>query len=159
VCQTPAKAPDTLLALLTEVRQLRQDIEAVTLASQRVQIALYSLQMQDAAVARATRRADDARNKCAATTADRDHSTGEIQRLETVLASGTLPADQVMEIRSDQAQVKSQVELQTEAVQTCQAAEADAASQLRNDQAKLADLHDRIERLDKTLEKFGVAEK
>lgn len=42
--QTPEKAPDTLQALLVEVRQLRQDIEAMTAASQRVQIALYGLQ-------------------------------------------------------------------------------------------------------------------
>jgi hypothetical protein len=63
LCQTPAKEVDTLQSLLVEVRQLRQDIESMTVASQRVQIALYGLQIQDAAVARAAQRLDDARNK------------------------------------------------------------------------------------------------
>ncbi len=40
-----------------------------------------------------------------------------------------------------------------------QAAEADASSQLRNDQAKLVELQDRIERLDKSLEKLSAAGK
>ena len=64
LCQTPAKESDTLQSLLMEVHQLRQDIEAMTVASQRVQIALYTLQMQDAAVARTTQRLDEARNRC-----------------------------------------------------------------------------------------------
>jgi chromosome segregation ATPase len=58
--QTPAKEPDALQSLLTEVQQLRKDIEAMTVASQRVQIALYSLQMQDGAVGRAEKRLDEA---------------------------------------------------------------------------------------------------
>ena len=65
LCQTPEK-PDVLQSLLTEVHQLRQDIEAMTVASQRVQIALYALQMQDAVVARATLRFDSIHDKCAA---------------------------------------------------------------------------------------------
>ena len=49
LCQTPAKEPDALQALLTEVHHLRQDIEAVTVASQAAYAdrTSYSLQMQD----------------------------------------------------------------------------------------------------------------
>jgi len=90
LCQTPAKEPDTLHALLLEVHQLRQDIEAMTVASQRVQIALHGLQMQDAAMARAVQWLDDARNKCSGVEMDREHRASEIQRLESSVASGTL---------------------------------------------------------------------
>jgi len=55
--------------------------------------------------------------------------------------------------------MKSQIEGQTAEVQTLQAAEAEASSQLRSEQAKLGDVQDRIERLDKTLEKLGAGGK
>ena len=44
----------TLRALLEEVRLLRQDLHTTTVTAQRLQIALYRLQLQDAAVARAS---------------------------------------------------------------------------------------------------------
>ena len=157
--QTPAKEPDTLQALLAEVHQLRQDIEAMTVASQRVQIALYSLQMQDAAVARAAKRLDDARSKCSEVSANREHTASEIQRMESALASGTLGPAETRELQSRLTQIKSQAEAQSAEGQTCQTAEAEASSQLRDDQAKLIELQDRIERLDKTLQRLGVAEK
>jgi chromosome segregation ATPase len=155
LCQTPAKEPDTLQALLVEVHQLRQDIEAMTVASQRVQIALYALQMQDAAVARAAQRLDDARNRRSGAEVNRDHTASAIQGLESKLSSGTLGEG----LKEELSQMKSQIEPQTAELQTLQAAEAEASSQLRNEQAKLADVQDRIERLDKTLEKLGAAGK
>ncbi len=88
--QTPAKDADPVQALLVEVRQLRQDIEAMTVASQRVQIALYALQLQDAAVARSAQRLDNAKNKCAGVEEHRSHAESEVQRFENALALGKL---------------------------------------------------------------------
>lgn len=53
----------TLRALLEEVRLLRQDLKSTTVATQRVQIALYQLQLQDAAVGRAASRVEAAHSK------------------------------------------------------------------------------------------------
>ncbi len=53
----------TLRSLLEEVRLLRQDLHTTTVAAQRVQIALYRLQLQDAAVARAARLVEEAHSK------------------------------------------------------------------------------------------------
>ena len=54
-------SPDTqaLQALVTEIRQLRQDMQATTIVTQRVQIVLYRLQTQTALVTRASSRLDD----------------------------------------------------------------------------------------------------
>ncbi|MEP6716027.1 MAG: hypothetical protein ABJC09_10670 [Terriglobia bacterium] len=60
LCRTPPKEGAALPTLVLEMRQLRQAIEARTLVSQRVQIALYTLQMQDAAVARDAHAVDSA---------------------------------------------------------------------------------------------------
>src|SRR5580658_4540938 len=156
LCQAPAKEPDTLQALLVEVHQLRQEIEAMTVASQRVRIALYALQMQDAAVARATQRMDDARNECSGQEVNRQHLASEVQRMENSLAAGTAPEGEAKIVQSRLSELKTALDGQTAELQSCQAAEAEAASQLRKDQATLGDLQDRIDRLDKGLEKLGA---
>ena len=50
----------TLQALLSEVRQLRQELRTTTIAAQRSQILIYRLQGQEASVARASQRLDEA---------------------------------------------------------------------------------------------------
>jgi chromosome segregation ATPase len=154
-CQTPAKEPDTLQALLAEVHQLRLDIEGMTVASQRVQIALYALQMQDATVARSAQRLDNARSRCLGPNEGRQHTAAEIQRLETGLASGATPQNQAEVMKQRLNELKSELDAQTAEVQSCQAGEAEASTQLRDDQSKLLELQDRIARLDKALEQSG----
>lgn len=155
LCQTAVKELDMTQSLLAEVHQLRLDIEAMTVASQRVQIALYSLQMQDAAVARAAQRADSARNKCQGNEGARQHLTSEITRLESSQATGTATKSETEATKSRLADLKNELDGQTVALQTCQAAEAEAASQLRNEQAALVDLQGRISQLDKSLERLS----
>jgi hypothetical protein len=57
------QSPDAVLTqtLINEIRGLRQEIEATTVTSQRVQIALYRLQSQTALADGAQRRLDAAR--------------------------------------------------------------------------------------------------
>lgn len=153
LCQTPTKEADTVQSLLVEVRQLRQAIEAMTVASQRVQIALYALQTQDMAVARTTQRLDNARNKCSAVEQDRQHMAAEILRMETTLASGERLEGDAASFKSRLPDLKRALDARTAETQACQAAEAEVSNQLRNDQAKLFEVQDRIERLDKSLEK------
>ena len=156
LCQTPpVKERDALQALLDEVHQLRLTMEGMTGAAQRVQIALYGLQMQDSAVARATQRLDSARNKCLGLDGNRQHMAAEVQRMESGLSSSTITEREAKEFKERLPGLKRSLEEQTAEAQTCQAAEAEASSQLRNDQAKLLDLQDRITRLDKALEQLG----
>jgi chromosome segregation ATPase len=157
VCQTPPKEADALQALLVEVHQLRNDIETMTIASQRVQIALQALQMQDAAVARSAQRLDAVRSKCAAMDANRQHTAADVQRMEAGLASASESEAKV--VREQVGGMKSTLEWLTAEAQTCQAGEAEASNQLRNDQAALGELRGRIERLDNTLAKLGSGDK
>ena len=158
-CQTPTKEADTLQSLLAEVHQLRQAIEAMTVTSQRVQIALHALQMQDAAVTRSTQRLDEIQKRCSASEAEQQRVAGVMQRLETQLSSGTASERETKEIRAALPDLKNTSDARMMEIQACQASEAEAAGQLRNDRAKLADLQDRIERLDKSLEKQSSAGK
>jgi septation ring formation regulator EzrA len=124
-----------------------------------MQIALYTLQMQDAAVARATQRLDDIRNRCKGPEERKQHMAAEVQRIESSLSAENVPATEVKSFQAREAQLKSEIDAVAAEASACQATEAEASSQLRNEQAKLADAQDRIDRLDKTLEKFSIAGK
>jgi len=155
-CQTPAKEPETTQALLSEVHQLRLAIESMTGASQRVQIALYSLQMQDATVARAIQRLDGVRSRCSALENDRAHLAADIKSMENSAASGGESdpiARAVTEVLPGR---KRALEEKSAELQSCQTTEAELSGQLRNEQAKLNELQDRITRLDAALAKLGT---
>ena len=160
-CQTPPKDPDALQALLVEVRQLRQDIEAMTVASQRVQIALYGLQMQDGAVARAAQRLDATRNRRAQAEETRNHMAAELQMAEarSEVRTGQETPTELKARELGMTQLKGELEKLTAEVQSREAAEAEATTQFRTEQAKMSELQERIERLDKVLEKMTGAGK
>ena len=151
--QTPGTEHDALLSLLAEVRQLRIAIQSMTVASQRVQIALVQLQIEQASVDHATQRLDSAHNRCAGETSSQQHFAGEVARLQGTLDSGTLPETQAKEIQSRLGDMKSQLDAQTAVVQSCQAAEAEASGQLEDEKKKLNALQERIELLDSALRK------
>src|SRR5438105_2224447 len=132
--QAPAKDPDTLQALLVEVRQLRQNIEAMTVASQRVQIALYGLQMQDAAVARTAQRLDDARKRLEQSADARDHAAAELARAEELVSKGAVAEPELKHFQMMLPQVKKELETRTAEVQSRQVVESEAASQFRIEQ-------------------------
>src|SRR5664279_3859484 len=85
---TPAGAqnasPDTqaLQALVTEIRQLRQDLQSTTIVTQRVQIVLYRLQTQTALATHASSRLDDARASLGNAQSETKRVTGFIPLME-----------------------------------------------------------------------------
>jgi len=143
---------DPMQALLAEVHHLRQAIESMTVASQRVQIAVAALQLQDGIVARSATRLDDAQKRCRQAETERQRMTQNIQRMETTLATATVPDSERQRFRALQGETKAELDARTADVQACQVTESEAAGQLRNDRAKLAELQEHIERLDKMLE-------
>jgi chromosome segregation ATPase len=153
-CQAPTKEADTTKALLAEVHQLRLAIEGMTGASQRVQIALYALQIEDAAVARAEQRVDAERNKCASIEVNRQHTAQAVQQLENAAASagaGVEPPPAKV-FKQQLAEMKANLEMINSEGEGCRAAEAEASNRLQSERSKLLELQDRIGRLDKALE-------
>ncbi len=140
-------------ALLAEVHQLRLAIESMTGASQRVQIALYSLQLQDGATARAAQRLAEIHDKCSAKEADRAHVAADAQRAESATTSVDRQTQEAMDVV---AHFQRELEVRTAELQSCQAAEAEASNLFRNEQGKLTELQDRITRLDAALAKLGA---
>jgi chromosome segregation ATPase len=151
--QTSPSDSQTLQALLLEVRQLRQDLQTTTIAGQRAQILVYRLQGQEAAVARASQRLDEAREKLARIQDERKHVVADVKRLEDSNGDAANPATQRKEIEEGVLpQLKTRLESLESQEQQLQGREIDADQQLRAEEVRLTDLRDQLDRLDKTLE-------
>ena len=142
----------TLQALLSEVRQLRQDLQTTTIAGQRAQILIYRLQGQEAAVARASQRLDEARDKLARIQDERKHVAADVKQQEDFTSNLENPATQRKELEGVVARSKARLESLENQEQQLQAREIDAEQQLRAEEVRLSDLRDQLERLDKALE-------
>ena len=152
--QTASPETQALQALVAEIRLLRQDLGATTIATQRVQIVLYRLQMQTTLVTRAASRLDDARSSLGNVQADKKNTTVRLQLMEEAIQSMQNPVER----KNTEGMVtltKSAVERLAADEQRLQAREIDAETQLRAEQAKLADLQDQLDRLDKLLDSLA----
>jgi chromosome segregation ATPase len=148
-------SPDTqaLQALVTEIRQLRLDMQATTIATQRVQIVLYRLQMQTTLMTRAASRLEDARSSLGNTQSEKKNTATRMLLMEESIKSTQNPTDR-KNLEDGVAQMKYVLERITADEQRLQSREIDADTQLRAEQGKLADLQDQLDRLDKLLDSF-----
>ena len=153
--QTTPNDSQTLQSLLLEVRQLRQDLQTTTIAGQRAQILIYRVQGQEAAVARASQRLDEARDKLARIEDERKHVAASVKQSEDFIRNTENPPTQRREIEDSLAQVKARLESLENEEQQRQTREIDAEQQLRTEEVRLSDLRDQLDRLDKMLESAG----
>jgi chromosome segregation ATPase len=150
--QTTAGDSQTLQALLSEVRQLRQELQTTTIAAQRAQILIYRVQGQEAAVARASQRLEATGEKLAGIQAERKHATADVKQQEEFINNTDNPANQRKEVEGMLSQLKTRVESLENEEQQVRTREIDAEQQLRTEEGRLSDLRDQLDRLDKDLE-------
>ena len=121
----------------------------------KTQILLSRLQFQEAAVARASERLNDARGRLVDTQRRRAEVAARLKRLEESLDNtnntAVSPADQ-KQVQLAIAGNKVQLENATAEEQQRQSSEMDAEEQLRTEQAKLGALEDRLDRMEKELD-------
>ena len=154
--QSPATDSQTLQALLSEVRQLRQELKAAITSAERAHIMIYRLQLQEAAIARDQQRLDDARAKLEQTQSNRKSFAGEIKRTEDRLAAATNPAAQ-KDAQDNLARFKAHInDVLLPEEQDRQSRAIDCEQQLRVDQDKLRELQEQLEQLDTSLKNPGV---
>ena len=119
----------TLRALLTEIRGLREDFKATTVAAERLQILVYRLQVQQQATARAQHEVDDAKSKMADSESRRKNLAATLQRLEDARDENSSPAD-LKSLDANIAGIKSRLEAEQSQEQQAQATETRAEDQL-----------------------------
>lgn len=145
--QTAPAEADTLKSLLSEVRQLRQTLQATTVTAQKAQIALYRLQVQTLAVSRAMQRSDEARAKVADADRWRKSLAGRVENLEKIYQQHKEDRNVELELQ----RTKNELEWRTSEEQQLQTIDTEASAQIQAEQAKLSELQDSLERLDNTL--------
>jgi hypothetical protein len=150
-CQSPPPDTKTLLSILEEVRQLRQEIHTTAATVQRAQILIYRLRIQMDVVARTTERLEQARNQLAQIKYQRTQLTEQIKNQQEALER-TQDADVRRGIELSLERARNWLEQCTAGEPEAQSKEAEYSSQLRLEQEKLDDLQGQLDRLDKKLE-------
>jgi len=137
-------------AMLSEIRQLRQDLQATAAIIQRVQIVVYRIQAQGSLLDRASQRLETARSLCKGSEMQRKHFTTQIERAEAAKrnAQNTSDRQAAEQLLAD---LKSSAEMFAGEAGDCQRDQVDAEIQLRAEQAQMSELQDQLEKLDKVL--------
>jgi chromosome segregation ATPase len=151
--QAPPTDTPALQTLLNEVHQLRMDIQTVAVTMQRVQIVLYRLQSQTALVTRAAGQMDSTRNQVGYNQNEKRALTGRLQQMEETVRNSQNPTER-KNMEDALPQMKIQLERVTTEEQRLQSQQMEAENQYRAEQAKLTDLQDQLDRLDKVLDTF-----
>jgi chromosome segregation ATPase len=148
--QAPAPPQDVQLsqALLAEIRLLRQDLQSTAVAIQRVQLVMFRMQTATSALNRATQHLDDARNRCMYVQPQRKMLMIQVEQAETRQRTAQ-PAD--LSVGEEIARLKGNLEVLAAQEQQCQSTLLDAEGQFRTEQAKMNELQDQFDKLDRDL--------
>jgi DNA repair exonuclease SbcCD ATPase subunit len=150
--QAPQGDSQTLQALLSEVRQLRQELQTSLIVSQRAQILIHRLQAQEAAVGRAAQRLEEARETLSGAQAERKQLAAEIERNEKLVGDERTLAAQRKALQDRLPIDRARLESIERTEQREQAREAEAHQQLQAEETALQDLRGRLDELDQSLE-------
>ena len=149
--QSTSSDSQSMQALVAEVRQLRKDLQTSNGYALKAQILLYRLQFQEAIVARVSQHLNDERSKLAQTQEHRRAAAARLKQWEESLDNTEISSEDRKRVQAEISANKQELERVTPEEQQRQAAEMEAEEQLRVEQAKLGELEDRIERLEKDL--------
>ena len=154
--QAPPTDPQVTQALLSEVRQLRSDLQSAAATIQRVQIAMYRLQSEASVLDRATQRLEQARGACAQAGEQRKIAADQIASVEERARDSRNPSNQQAS-QNTLADLNKTQEMFAQQEQECQIERGSAENQLKLEQAKMSDLEAQLEKLDRIL--AGYAQK
>ena len=146
----------TLQAILQEVRQLRNDLAGTTVVAQRVQILLYRLQLQGDAVKNAAQRHDQTVTRVNDAERARLDAANGLRTVEERLASLGGNDSQRPVIEAQVIEMKRRVEMWSHDESDRRVVEIAAASDLKREQATLADLQQRLDELERQLQRCAV---
>ena len=148
---TPAPAPpDTIVALLVEVRGLRAAMEQMAAAGPRVQLALGRLQLQEQRIDTLVRRLDEVRRALAPARLKLQESSERLQHFEN--ASRDAPIEeQRRDAEAALPRMKREAALAGAEVQRLQSDEGMLLQDINSEQNLWTDFNQRLEELERSL--------
>lgn len=141
----------TLQALLSEVHQLRVTLQRANLNTYQAQITIERLKLQQQRVDRLTGQLSDIRHQLADTRRALSQKSTELKGAEMILAQETNAAERANRENYVRA-VKFELEELTQREQQQHESETQLDAQLLLEQAKLSELSDRLDSLQRELE-------
>jgi hypothetical protein len=151
--QQPRPAePATIETLLAEVRQLRAALQHAFATMPRVQLTLQKMQFQQQRVDRVSQRLDDIRRNMSMMSHEVGRAQARKQELETRLGSEQDP-QMKRQFAAEFEGISRAVEEQSNVEQRMRAEEAEAQQALRTEEARLAEIAEQLEQLEKKLER------
>ena len=152
--QTGSTDAQLTQTLISEIRQLRQDLQATAAVVQRAQILMYRLQVESGALARATQRLDDARRTCSSLQSQIKNYSMQVEQYEARQRTTQNPAEQAS-IEQTLARLKPSLAQWVNDEQQCQPRQIDAQAQLQTAQMRVDDFQSQLDKLDKLLAGVG----
>jgi len=146
VGQATSADSQTLQALLSEVRALRQDLRVSLNRAQTMQILLARFQIQEEAITRASDHLTDARQKLLETHSHQQELTLAVKRLEDSLIS-TESSQQQADLQDRIKKTKSDLDIANSIAQQQHMTEMRAEQVLRDEQDKLGSLETQLDEL------------
>ncbi len=152
--QTASADAQLTQTLISEVRQLRQDLQVTAAVIQRAQILMYRLQVETGMLARATQRLDEARRTCSSLQSQIRSYTLQIEQYEARQRMTQNPAEQ-KNMEDMIARLKPMLAQWTNEEQQCQPRQIDAQTQVQAAQGRVDDFQSQLDKLDKLLAGVG----
>jgi chromosome segregation ATPase len=140
----------TMQALLNEVRQLRLAIQRANLSAYHAQLIIERMRSQRQQVDRLTERLRDTRDRIANMKMAQIDLQGELKRIEGRLSRNNRQSDPVED--ENQEIVKTRLGALVKEEARLQEVESQLTAQLQVEQAKLAELNDQMDALQRELE-------
>ena len=141
---------DTLGALLVEVRGLRSAIEQMASVGPSIQLAMGRLQLHEQRINTLVRRGDVVRDALAAAHKRAAELRDRFGNLQRALEDSTEPLHR-SNIEGQLLMSKQDLARATAEVQRLQTEESEAAAQVSSEQARWAEINQRLEELDRAL--------
>jgi predicted HTH domain antitoxin len=136
--------------MISEIHQLRQDLQNSSAIVQRVNIAIYRLQAQATTLGRATQLLDQTRNQCKQQESQRKIVATQIEQAEARKQASQSPSDQQAN-EEMLSYLKAAAATSAAEGQQCQAQQIDSETRVQTEEAKMNDLQEQLEHLDRDL--------
>ncbi len=150
VAQSGPGSPDTLSALLVEVRALRVAMERAASTTPQIQLLAARLTVQNERLARVSRTADDAHQELERVQSESASLAARAAQIEDFLTRESDPA-RARDLKSEQSGVKAQLEEHASIEVRLRARDADLANQAAAEQGQWIELNRRFDELEREL--------
>ena len=154
---TEAERP-TMETLLSEIRQLRHDLQTAAIAARRAQIVIYRLHEQTQAVDRASEIFENSKTALAQMQEQKEYQAAQIKRFEE-MEDQAENEQQRAQFESTIARFKDQLEAWEQQEQDLRLKVSAQEADLRDEKAKQERLEQQLDQLDHDLEETAASEK